>query len=143
MPVLLKKEKRKRRHLRVRAKISGTNTVPRLSVFKSNKHIYCQLIDDEKSKTLLSASDLEIKKTKVLKKVSVEKNASAKEVKNKEKEQKALSGKTAIAFEVGRLIAEKAIKNKVKKIVFDRGGFSYHGRIKALAEGARVGGLEF
>lgn len=118
---LIKREKRKRRHKRIRAKVSGTSEVPRLYIFKSAKHIYCQLINDEKGQTILNASDLEIKKAK------------------KSKADK----KTAIAKEVGKLIAEKALKQKIGKIVFDRGGFIYHGRVKALAEGAREGGLKF
>jgi len=115
-----KREKRLRRHRRVRAKISGTKERPRLCVFRSNKHIYCQLIDDSEgqSKTLLSASDFEIKKEKGW-------------------------DKKKIAFEVGKLIAQKAKKAGIEKVVFDRGGYKYHGRVKALAEGAREGGLIF
>jgi large subunit ribosomal protein L18 len=109
--------KRLRRHKRVRAKIKGTAKVPRLCVFRSNKHIYGQLIDDEKGKILLSAKDLEIKKV--------------------------VKDKIVIAKEVGKLLAEKAITKKYKKVVFDRAGYKYHGRVKALAEGAREGGLKF
>lgn len=112
-----KKEKRYRRHRRVRAKIKGTSRIPRLCVFRSNKHIYTQLIDDEKGKTLLSISDSAIKKLKVKKAV--------------------------IAYEVGKLLAKKAIEKKVEKVIFDRGGYKYHGRIKAIADGAREGGLKF
>lgn len=112
-----KKTKRQRRHKSIRAKIKGTAKVPRLFVFRSNKHIYGQLIDDEKGKTLLTVKDLEIKK--------------------------ASKGKIAIAKEVGKLLAEKAVANKYKKVVFDRGGYKYHGRVKALAEGAREKGLKF
>ncbi len=111
----IKREKRYRRHRRVRAKISGTAKIPRLCIFRSTKHIYAQLIDDEKSKTLAQVSDLEIKKGK----------------------------KTEIAYEVGKLIAQKAIKEKIEKVVFDRGGYKYHGRVKAVAEGAREAGLKF
>ncbi len=114
----IKREKKERRHRRIRAKISGTIERPRLCVFCSNKHTYGQLIDDEKGKTIISAKDTELK------------------IKGKK-------GKTAIAFEVGKLIAEKAIKKKISKVVFDRGGYIYHGRVKALAEGAREGGLIF
>lgn len=110
-----KVEKRNRRHRRVRAKISGTAKVPRLCVFRSTKHIYAQLINDEKGTTLTTASDAEIKKGK----------------------------KTDLAYEVGKLIAEEAMKKKIKKVVFDRGGYKYHGRVKAVAEGAREGGLKF
>jgi large subunit ribosomal protein L18 len=115
----IKKEKRYRRHRRVRAKIYGTASRPRLCVFRSAKHIYCQLIDDEKGKTLASASDLELKRLR-------------KKLTKKEK-----------AFEVGKLIAKKAKNLKIEKVVFDRGGYQYHGRVKALAEGAREGGLKF
>lgn len=116
-----KRIKRDRRHKRIRSKIRGTGKIPRLCVFRSNKHIYGQLIDDEKNKTLIVASDLEIKKKP-----------------NK---------KSEIAAEVGKLIAEKA-KNlpagkQIEKVAFDRGGYKYHGRVKSLAEGARKGGLKF
>lgn len=114
-------KKRYIRHKRVRAKIFGTKERPRLSVFRSAKHIYCQLIDDEKGKTLLSSSDLELKL----------------------KSQSKRKSKLLIAYEVGKLIAEKALKKKIEKVVFDRGGYKYHGRIKALAEGAREAGLKF
>lgn len=109
--------KRDRRHKRIRAKIKGTNKVPRLCAFRSNKHIYGQLIDDEKGKTLLIAKDTEVKKK--------------------------LKGKIEIAKEVGKLLAQKAVDKKYKKVIFDRAGYKYHGRIKALAEGAREGGLKF
>ena len=135
-----KQAKRIRRHKRVRAKIFGTSEKPRLCVFKSAKHIYAQLIDDEKGVTLASASDLELtsqsrreRKTKVLRKTDAKHETDA----------KILSGKIAIALGVGKLIAEKALKNKIEKVVFDRGGYKYHGRVKALAEGAREGGLKF
>jgi len=111
----VKRARRTKRHLRLRAKISGTNQRPRLSVFKSHQHIYAQLIDDASAKTLASASDLDIKKGK----------------------------KSDRAAEVGELIAKKAKTLKIKKVVFDRGGFKYHGRIKQLVEGARKGGLIF
>jgi len=116
--MLRKQEKRIRRHKRVRAKIFGTKERPRLCVFRSVKHIYAQLIDDEKGKTLVAASDKGLKKTKRDKKVD-------------------------IAKETGKLIAEKAKEQKIEKVVFDRGGYQYHGRVKALAEGAREGGLVF
>jgi len=112
---------RKIRHKRIRAKIKGTAKVPRLCVFRSNKHVYAQLIDDEKDRILLLASDLEIKKPK--------------------------GKKVDLARQVGKLLAEKA-KNlsagkQIGKIVFDRAGYKYHGRIKSLAEGARENGLKF
>jgi len=115
---LTKEEKRKKRHKRIRKKVFGTAEKPRLCVFRSNKHIYAQLIDDTKSHTLLAASDLELKLEKKLTKVEK-------------------------AKEVGKLLAKKALAKNIKKIVFDRAGYKYHGRIKALAEGAREGGLEF
>ncbi|MBI4137543.1 50S ribosomal protein L18 [Candidatus Roizmanbacteria bacterium] len=103
----------------------------RIVVFRSNQHIYAQIIDDVKGATLVSASDHEIKPTK--------------QVKNKtEKEQKtADTPKIGIARQVGTLLAEKAKKQKVGKAYFDRRNYKYHGRIKALAEGARAGGLDF
>ncbi|MDO8524224.1 MAG: 50S ribosomal protein L18 [bacterium] len=110
-----KQQKRTRRHSRIRAKVIGTPTAPRLCVFKSNQHIYAQIIDDTKGKTIISANDSKEKKLKKLEK----------------------------AFNVGKEIAKLAIEKKIKKVVFDRGGFKYHGRIKALAEGAREGGLQF
>ena len=127
-----KQEKRYRRHRRVRAKIKGTAKVPRLCVFRSNKHIYAQLIDDEKGKTLISASDLDIGKSKI-------KNPKSKVPKDK----KPLSGKEAIAYRVGQILAQKALEKKFEKVVFDRGGYKYHGRVKAIAEGARENGLKF
>jgi large subunit ribosomal protein L18 len=135
-----KQEKRFRRHKRVRAKIFGTVKRPRLCVFKSNKHIYAQLIDDEKGQVLAAASDQNLKpKAKSQKpKVQVESK------KLKEKKEKVIkTGKVAIAFETGKLIADRAIKNKIEKVVFDKAGYRYQGRVKALAEGAREGGLNF
>jgi large subunit ribosomal protein L18 len=128
----LKREKRFRRHRKVRAKISGTSQRPRLCVFKSNKHIYAQLIDDEKGRTLVAASDREIKKTKV--------KATTKKSKPEKKER---TGKVAVAFEVGKLIAKKAAQNNIEKVVFDKASYRYQGRVKLLAEGAREGGLKF
>jgi len=126
-----KQQKRYGRHKRIRARIKGTSKLPRLCVFRSNKHVYGQLIDDEKGKTLIAVSDSEIKRKKTQKRT--QKNA-----------------KIEIAKEVGKLLAKKAIDlsagkagKKIEKIVFDRGGYKYHGRIKALAEGAREGGLKF
>ena len=139
--MLKKPAKRYRRHKRVRAKIIGTAQVPRLCIFRSNKYIYGQLIDDNKGKTLLSVSDKEIKKPK--QKLEKKKPASAKATAGKEEKDIIRTGKVAVAYEVGKLLAEKALKNKVKKIVFDRGGYKYHGRVKAVAEGARDAGLIF
>jgi len=132
--MLEKKDKRIRRHRRVRAKIFGTTARPRLCVFRSANHIYCQLIDDGKKHTIVSASDLEIKEEK--------KNLPRRHTRRRGEKEARLK-KVAIAFEVGKLIAEKALKKKIEKVVFDRGGFAYHGRVKALAEGAREGGLKF
>ena len=115
---MLKKQKnRQRRHKKVRAKARGTAEMPRLCVFRSRKHIYGQLIDDEKGKTILIANDEEI--------------------------QKKTKGKIETAKEVGKLLAQKAIAKKITRVVFDRGGYKYHGRVKALAEGAREEGLKF
>lgn len=115
---LTKVQKRDRIKRRVRGKISGSSSAPRLSVYKSNKEIYAQLIDDKEGKTLVSAS-------------SREKGVDAK------------GTKTEIAAAVGKKIAEKAKAAGFEKIVFDRNGFVYHGRVKALADGAREGGLKF
>ena len=115
---LNKLEKRNRIKRRVRGKISGSAEVPRLSVYKSNKEIYAQLIDDKDGKTLASAS-------------SREKGVDAK------------GTKVEISSAVGKAIAEKAKAAGIEKVVFDRNGFVYHGRIKALADGAREGGLQF
>ncbi len=115
--MLTKKEKRVKRHIRVRAKISGTKIRPRLCVARSANHIYAQLINDENAKVIASASDKELKNAK--------------------------GDKKALAREVGKLIAKKGLENKIEKVVFDRGGIVFHGRVKALAEGAREGGLKF
>ncbi len=114
--------RRIRRHKRVRAKIFGTKEKPRLCVFRSNKHIYAQLVDDNKGKILAVASDSELKQ------------------KTKSKEKRT---KMDVIKEVGKLIAQKAIEKKIEKVVFDRGGYQYHGKVKALADGAREGGLKF
>ena len=126
-----KQQKRYGRHKRIRSRVKGTVVIPRLCVFRSNKHIYGQLIDDEKGRTMIVASDSEIKRKKTQKRT--QKNA-----------------KIEIAKEVGKLLAKKAIDlpvgksgKKIEKIVFDRGGYKYHGRVRALAEGAREGGLKF
>ncbi len=113
------KEKRKariKRHNRVRAKISGTKEMPRLSVYRSNKSFFVQLIDDNEGNTLISVGPKEVAKAKT---------------------------KTDAAKEAGKLIAKKAIEKKISKVVFDRGGYKYHGRVKAIAEGAKEGGLKF
>lgn len=111
-----KRDSRIRRHNRVRAKISGDAIVPRLNVFRSNKGLFVQLIDDKEGKTIASVNEADIK-----------------------------TGKTKIerSREAGKIIAEKAKDKKISKVVFDRGGYKYHGRTQAVAEGAREAGLEF
>jgi len=118
MKKLIKNIRFERRNKRVRFKIFGTNDRPRLVISKSNIHIYAQIIDDNKMVTLVSSSDLKIKKNDKMSKVQ-------------------------IAQTVGELLAKEAITKKIKSVVFDRNGFLYHGRVKALADGARKGGLEF
>lgn len=113
-----KKTQRIKRHRKIRAKVHGTKDVPRFCVFRSNQHIYAQIIDDEKGMTLVSASDLQ-------------EGGKKKNV------------KADLARQVGELIAKKAQEKKITKVVFDRGGFKYHGRIKTLAEEARKNGLKF
>lgn len=110
-----KKQKRTRRHMRIRSRIFGTVHCPRLSFFKSNKCVYAQIIDDEKGTTLLQVSSKKIK------------------------------GKTQIekSYNAGEELAKKAVAKKIKLIVFDRGGFFYTGKVKAFADGARKGGLKF
>jgi len=125
----ISKEQRKRRHKRIRVKISGTKEKPRFCVFKSNKHIYAQIIDDEKKATLVSASDFDI--------YSHTKRGQSAKGDNINK------SKIEIAQKVGELMAQKAKDQKITKVVFDRGGFRYQGRVKALAEGARKAGLIF
>ncbi|CAA9541873.1 MAG: LSU ribosomal protein L18p (L5e) [uncultured Thermomicrobiales bacterium] len=113
---------RQRRHRRVRAKISGSAARPRLNVFRSSAHIYAQLIDDVSGHTLAAASDLE---------EAVRERAGED------------AAKTARARAVGELIAERAKGAGIEAVLFDRGGFLYHGRVKAVADGAREGGLKF
>ncbi|MBU4299307.1 50S ribosomal protein L18 [Patescibacteria group bacterium] len=148
MKIEIKHKKRYMRHKRIRAKVFGTARRLRLFVFRSNKHIYAQLIDDDRGWTLVAASDQELKKLKVKSSLSQKRkflrNLKLKVGKEKlEKNQKPPSGKVAVAYETGKLIAQKALKNKIEKVVFDRAGYKYHGRTKALAEGAREGGLQF
>ena len=111
-------QKKKRIHLRVRKKVSGTAERPRLSVYRSNKQIYCQLIGDIKEVTLACASSKDAAIT-------------------------ASGNKVDTSFAVGKLLAEKALASKIENVVFDRGGYLYHGRVKAVADGAREGGLKF
>ncbi|RJR16069.1 50S ribosomal protein L18 [Candidatus Microgenomates bacterium] len=110
-------QKRKTRRIRIRNKISGTTKRPRLSVFRSNRTLYAQLIDDEKRITLIGMNDRDID--------TKEKN------------------KVARSRELGKTLAEKAKTLKITQVVFDRGGYMYHGRVKALAEGMREGGILF
>ena len=117
----MKLKGRARRHKRVRKKVMGTAQRPRLSVFRSLKHIYIQLIDDVNSKTILSAS-----------------------TRSKDcKEEIKYGGNILAAKAVGKMLGEKALNNKITDVVFDRGGYLYHGRIKALADAAREAGLKF
>jgi len=125
-----KNKQRKIRHKRVRAKIKGTPSRPRISVFKSNQNIFAQLIDDENSKTIASASSLDIK--------NVSRGANS-----QKKRKKSGSASVKTAFMVGELLAEKVLVKKIHGVVFDRGGYKYHGAVKAFADGARKGGLKF
>jgi len=106
---------RQRIHARIRRKLSGTEARPRLNVYRSLNHIYALVIDDQKGETLVSASSIKLK----------------------------TGGNLAAAKEIGKAVAEAAVAKGVKKVVFDRGGYLYHGRIKALADAAREAGLEF
>lgn len=119
--IKVKKLARKHRHARLRAKVGGTGQKPRLSVFRSLNHIYAQIIDDSKGHTLVSVSTVD------------------KEVRDTVNGKK----KTEGAELIGNLVAKRALDKGIKSIVFDRGGYKYHGRIKALAEAARKAGLEF
>jgi large subunit ribosomal protein L18 len=106
---------RQRIHDRIRRKLAGTGARPRLNVYRSLGHIYAQVIDDQTGQTLVSASSIKLK----------------------------TGGNVAAAKEIGKAVAEKAVEKGIKKVVFDRGGYLYHGRIKALADAAREAGLEF
>ena len=114
-----KNKMRQKRHLRVRMNIAGTASLPRLNVYRSNKHIYAQIIDDEKGVTLVSAS-------------------------SNDKELKLANGSNVeAAKQVGAVVAKRALEQSITAVVFDRGGYLYHGRVQALAEGAREAGLKF
>ncbi len=121
MALAYKIQRRLRVKRRIRKKIHGTPERPRISVFRSNKHIYAQIIDDEAGHTLVAAS------------------TRSKEIADQ------LQGKTKVeqAFLVGKLLAQKALEANITEVVFDRNGYKYHGRVKALADGAREGGLKF
>jgi large subunit ribosomal protein L18 len=112
-------DSRRRRHLRVRKKVEGTPERPRLVVFRSSKHMYAQIVDDQRGVTLAGAAD----------------TSEGVPVEGK--------GKVARSFALGQFIAAKAKEKGIAKVVFDRGGYQYHGRVKAVADGARKGGLEF
>lgn len=112
---------RARKHVRVRRKVKGTSERPRLNVYRSLSNIYAQVIDDTTGKTLVSASSLD----------------------DSIKGKHGFCGNKEVAKKVGKLVAQKAVKDGINKVVFDRGGYLYHGRVKELAEGAREAGLEF
>lgn len=114
-----KTQHRIRRHQRVRAKIKGTAERPRVSVFKSNQHVFVQVIDDNAGKTILSSKITSSSKSKIK------------------------DTKTELAGKIGEMLAEKIKAAGLSEIIFDRGGFKYHGRVKALAEGLRKGGIKF
>lgn len=118
MANISKNEKRLKRKIRIRKKLTGTAERPRLCVFRSTKHIYAQIIDDTAGKTLVAASTVE-------------------------KDFVKSGDKKVSANTIGKLVAQRALENGIKKIVFDRNGYIYHGRLKALSDGAREAGLEF
>lgn len=117
----IKKQTRLKRKKRIRKKISGNTERPRLCVFRSARHIYAQVVDDSTGRTLVAAGSVE---TKI-------------------RSQADLKGKLAVASVVGKEVGERAVKEGIKKVVFDRNGFLYHGRVKAVSEGAREAGLTF
>jgi large subunit ribosomal protein L18 len=121
MPKIDRRVARLRRHERVRKHVTGTPERPRLNVFRSLRHVYAQLIDDSRGHTLASASTVDPEVERQLQGLT----------------------KTEQARVVGRVLADRALSHGVKQVVFDRGGYQYHGRVKALADGAREGGLEF
>ena len=114
-----RRERRARRHLRIRKTVNGSAQRPRMVVFRSLKHVYAQLVDDDEGRTILGVSD------------------------RSEGVQVEGTGKVAVGLAVGKVLAAHARERGITKIVFDRGGYPYHGRVKAVAEGARHGGLEF
>lgn len=117
-----RQQARERRHLRIRRRLQGTETCPRMSVCFTSQHIYVQLVDDEKGHTLAAISTLD------------------KEVRSRGK---AVKNNVATAKIIGTLAAKRAIEKKIAKVIFDRGGFCYHGKVKALADAAREAGLKF
>lgn len=139
-----KRQQRLSRKVRVRKKVRGTGERPRLSVFRSLNHIYAQLIDDDSGKTLVSASSLRLEIPAVEPKAAAPAEEEGKKKSKKKKKEKKPEGlKVRRSRSVGKAIAEKGISLGVKKVVFDRNGFLYHGRVAALAEAARKNGLEF
>lgn len=116
-----RKKIRQKKHLRIRKNIQGTAECPRLAVYRSLKNMYAQLIDDDKGVTLVTASTLEAPL----------------------KGELGYAGNIDAAYKVGQLLAQKALQKGIKEVIFDRGGCIYHGRVKAVAEGARAAGLEF
>ena len=118
----MKVEHRQRLKRHIRLRLSGTTERPRLTVYRSIKHVYAQIVDDSAGKTVLSVSDV------------------SKELKDQFKD---LKGQVALAKQVGKLVAQKAIAKNIKRVVFDRNGYLYHGVVKAMADAAREGGLEF
>jgi large subunit ribosomal protein L18 len=121
MPKVASNEVRLRIHQRIRKRLSGMSARPRLAVFRSNKHIYAQIIDDSKGTTMIAASTLDVDAKKDVKQ----------------------GGNIAAAKTVGKLVAERAKAKGIDAVLFDRGGYLYHGRVKALAEAAREAGLKF
>jgi len=119
--VNLREQARLKRKMSIRQKISGTSERPRLSVFRSAKHIYAQVIDDTSGNTLAAASSLE----------------------KAVKDQTGIENSVSMAQFIGKLVGERAVKKGIRKVVFDRNGFLYHGRVKAVSEGARKAGLDF
>ena len=130
MATLSKKGTRKRLHVRLRRKVAGTDARPRFSVSFTGKHIYAQIINDDTGKTLVSV-------------MTTEKSLNAKSPKKANGAEAVLKPNAKGAEEVGKLVAERAKAKNIAKVVFDRGGFRYHGKVKALADAARAGGLEF
>jgi len=130
MDAKTRRRARVRRHVRVRRKIAGTAARPRLAVYRSNRHIYAQLVDDDAARTLIAASDRDVRV------------GGAGKVSGAGKAKGAGEGKTAPAKAVGELLAERAKAAGIDRVVFDRGGRLFHGRVAALAEGAREKGLQ-
>ncbi len=125
-----KNESRSKRRVRIQARIRGSHNIPRLSVFRSSRYIYAQLIDDDKQETLLFLSD-SLPDTQKIK------------LEESELKDTMQTPRIVKAYQLGKLLALKAQSLKISKIVFDRAGYQYHGRVKAIAEGARAGGLVF